>query len=110
MNNLKAVCSLLSPLLPFYYIVCVFLIAVTSIVDYEWTIGEEGIANICDVVRHYEIGDDLDVMASFTGMFIFPLIMHSIYKIKKRCFIPPVFTTLLIIYWWWSFYGKLVYC
>ncbi len=110
MNTFKSILNLLSPLIFIYYISCAVCIMILSVVDYEWTIGEEGIGSVCDVITHYNIDDIRDFAVPFTAVLLFPLVIYSIRKVKQKKFVPPTITTLLVIYWWWAFFGRFLYC
>lgn len=53
------------------------LIAVFSVLDKEWMIGESGITNICDVMRTVENDDS----RSFGAMMTLPLVFPSFFTL-----------------------------
>lgn len=86
-----------------------------STIDYEWTIGEDGINSVCDLVNAYVVNDIMDVAAPAGFIFLLPLIAILIFNIittkeRSKILLYAGFTALLTISWWWSFFGKFSGC
>ncbi|WP_169923591.1 DUF2645 family protein [Xenorhabdus innexi] len=93
------------------------LIGCLSTVDYEWTIGEEGINTVCDVVSSFTIDDDRVFTAPLCLLFLLPAILVFIVKgikIFSVCKFKAISYGLIVGftvgYWYWMFFGRLMGC
>ncbi|WP_422824329.1 DUF2645 family protein [Xenorhabdus bharatensis] len=93
------------------------LIGCLSTVDYEWTIGEEGINTVCDVVSSFVIDDDRVLTAPLCLFFLLPFLLIFVVKGVKTfsvCKFKSISYMLIVIfamgYWYWMFFGRLMGC
>ncbi|MDR0219302.1 MAG: YjeO family protein [Enterobacteriaceae bacterium] len=93
------------------------LIGCLSTVDYEWTIGEEGISSVCDVVASFVIDDDRILTAPLCLFFLLPFVLifaikgikaFSVSKLKSFSYVLVV--GLTAGYWYWMFFGRFTEC
>lgn len=92
-----------------WFIVSVLWIALMSVQDKEWWIGEGGIKNICDLMKYIENDDTRDVGIVFSLPVFFPAIYAILIKNKRYWFIYLVMT-LITGYWLWQFFIRYQLC
>ncbi|CND90998.1 Protein of uncharacterised function (DUF2645) [Yersinia nurmii] len=110
MNSFNLVCKLLKPLLPLYYIGCVFAIFLLSFLDSDSMSGNDATLSLCGTITDANGESIRDFAIPFTFILMFPLIIHLIISLKNKKYVPPILAVLLIIYWWWSFFGQYLSC
>ncbi len=74
------------------------LIAVFSVPDKEWMIGESGINNICDVMRTVENDDS----RGFGAMMTLPLFFRFYVTVYKKIRSWFLYCVALVIFAYWS--------
>ncbi|MCU7098664.1 YjeO family protein [Salmonella enterica] len=85
------------------------LIAVFSVLDKEWMIGESGINNICDVMRTVENDDSRGFGAMVTLPLFFPFFYVTVYKKIRSWFLYCV-ALVIFAYWSWQFFLRYQFC
>lgn len=85
------------------------LIAVFSVLDKEWMIGESGINNICDVMRTVENDDSRGLGAMMTLPLFFPFFYVTVYKKIRSWFLYCV-ALVIFAYWSWQFFLRYQFC
>ncbi|WP_340621961.1 DUF2645 family protein [Xenorhabdus siamensis] len=93
------------------------LIGCLSTVDFEWTIGEEGINTVCDVVSSFVINDDRILTAPLCLFFLLPfMLVFAVKGIKafSLCKLKSISYVLVagfsMGYWYWMFFGRFIGC
>ncbi|MBN3082131.1 YjeO family protein [Pectobacterium polaris] len=83
-----------------YSILCVLIILVTSIRDYEGMVDGVEIRNLCEIPE----GDS-------DGFFLFIIIPLSIpFFIVKKTLARVITYIILLFYYFWSFYIRFYFC
>lgn len=85
------------------------LIIIFSTQSKEWWIGDDGINNICDLMRYIENDDVRDFGIIITLPVFFPAI-YAFFRKGKRYWFTYLVTAIIAGFWLWKFLVRYQLC